>query len=269
MDLNLAGRRALVTGSSSGLGVAIAARLAEEGVSVVVHGRDADRTEVVARSLRESGADARVAIGDLGTDEGAKQVRSAALDGGPIDILVNNAGYYASGTSWDDVMPADWIAMYQTNVVGAVRMIKAFVPDMLARNWGRVIQISSVQGVSPMSSQPHYAATNAARDNLARSLSRHLKHTGVTSNSVAAGGILTPAVRDMLSSLAATQGWGDHWPDIEKKATDSFSPNDAGRIGDPEEYAALVAFLASPLAGYITGATLAMDGGWYDIPGTA
>jgi NAD(P)-dependent dehydrogenase (short-subunit alcohol dehydrogenase family) len=266
MDLNLIGRRALVTGSSSGLGCAIAARLAHEGAAIVVHGRDAERAAAVAAELRDTGADVAVAIGDLATDAGAEQVRAAALLDGPVDILVNNAGFYASGTTWADITPDDWAEMYQANVVGSVRMIKAFVPDMRARGWGRVVQISSVQSTDPMASQPHYAASNAAREALARSLSRELRHTGVTSNAIAAGGISTPAVRNMLNSVAQAQGWGDHWPDIQRKATEAFSPNDAGRFGSPEEYAALVAFLASPLADFITGASLSMDGGWYDVP---
>jgi NAD(P)-dependent dehydrogenase (short-subunit alcohol dehydrogenase family) len=127
-----------------------------------------------------------------------------------------------------------------------------------------VIQISSVTGELPQSSQPHYAAANAARNNLASSLSRELKHSGVTSNAVAAGGILVPSVQESLTQLGRQSGWGDTWEQIEPKLVENLAPSDVGRIGRPRDYAGLVAYLASPLSAYITGTTLRVDGGWYD-----
>ncbi|MFF3754186.1 SDR family NAD(P)-dependent oxidoreductase [Streptomyces sp. NPDC002018] len=265
MDVHLTGKRALVTGSSSGLGAEIVRVLAAEGAAVVVHGRDEARAEAVAKSVRESGGEATVAIGDLATDAGAEAVGAAALDGGPVDILVNNLGIYDPTVGWSTASATEWNDIYNTNVVSSVRMIQRFVPGMRERGWGRVIQISSVLGDLPTASQPHYAATNAARNNLATSLARELKHSGVTSNAVAAGGILTPSTRDLLTGLGKRNGWGESWEEIERAAVEAMGPNDVGRIGRRREYADLVAFLAGPVSGYITGATLRVDGGWRDV----
>ncbi|WP_411129263.1 SDR family NAD(P)-dependent oxidoreductase [Streptomyces sp. x-19] len=263
MDLQLVGKRALVTGSSSGLGEAIVRRLAAEGAAVVVHGRDRRRTSAVATSIREDGGIAGIAIGDLATDAGAGEVQAAAVGDGSVDILVNNVGIYAPTAQWAETPPDAWAEMYNINVISSVRMIQHLVPGMRARGWGRVIQISSVTGRLPAANQPHYAATNAARNNLAISLARELKHSGVTSNAVAPGGILTPATVDFLVGVGKAQGWGETWAEIEPKAS-ALAPNDVGRIGKPDEYANLVAFLASPAADYINGTTLGIDGGAYE-----
>jgi NAD(P)-dependent dehydrogenase (short-subunit alcohol dehydrogenase family) len=263
MDLQLNGKRALVTGSSSGLGEEIVRVLSEEGASVVVHGRDEARVEAVAKSIRAAGGNATTAIGDLATDEGADAV-VAAVDR-PIDVLVNNMGIYNPAIGWTTSTPDEWAEIYNVNVISSVRTIRRFVPGMRERGWGRVIQISSVTGRLPAASQPHYAASNAARNNLAASLARELKNSGVTSNAIAAGGILTSTGQALLRSMAPQHGWGDTWAEIERNAVAELGPNDVGRIGKPHEYASLVAFLAGPAAGYITGATLHADGGWRDV----
>ncbi|WP_329034834.1 SDR family NAD(P)-dependent oxidoreductase [Streptomyces sp. NBC_00178] len=264
MNLELEGRRALVTGSSAGLGAEIVERLAAEGAAVVVHGRDEVRAEAVAKAVRGAGGSATVAIGDIGTDTGADAVAAAALAGGPVDILVNNAGVYDPAADWGGTPSSAWADIYNINVIAGVRMIQRLVPAMRERRWGRVIQISSVTGHLPQASQPHYAASNAARDNLAASLARELAHTGVTSNAVAAGGILVPATRRMLTDLGREKGWGDTWDEIEPHVVDNLAPNDSGRIGRPGDYARLVAFVAGAGAGYINGTTLRVDGGWRD-----
>ncbi|MFD0502148.1 SDR family NAD(P)-dependent oxidoreductase [Streptomyces chiangmaiensis] len=168
MDLRLTGKKALVTGSSSGLGEAIAKRLAAEGAFVVVHGRNQARTEAVAKAIAEAGGAAALAIGDLGTDAGADAVHAAATAGGPVDILVNNVGVYEPSRTWKDTTPEDWAGLYNTNVLTSVRTIQRLVPAMRERGWGRVIQISSVTGEKPQASQPHYAATNGARNSSPR-----------------------------------------------------------------------------------------------------
>lgn len=257
MELGLAHKRALITGSNAGLGRAIAEMLAAEGASVVVHGRDAVRAHAVVSAIRAKGGDAVAVLGDLATDEGAAAVSHAA---GEIDILVNNAGYYDS-SSWTELSTADWARIHQINVVSVVRMIAHLVPGMRRRGWGRVIQIGGGLAVQPVATHPHYSATLAARHNLTVSLARELSGSGVTANIVAPGAILTDGTRDMVLQAAAAHGWGSSWEDVERAAATTWFPNDIGRLGRPEEIAAAVCFLASLHAGYISGADLRVDGG--------
>ncbi|MBI0298459.1 SDR family oxidoreductase [Streptomyces sp. PRKS01-29] len=227
--------------------------LAVEGAEVVVHGRDETRARGVAEEI---GAVA-VAIGDLATDEGADAVAATA---GAVDILVNNAcGYDHLG--WADATPEVWSRTYEINVVSGVRMIQRLVPGMRERGWGRVIQIGGGLSSQPASTQPHYNASLAARHNLAVSLARELKDTGVTSNVVAPGAILVDAVKELVTEIAPEHGWGASWAEIERNAVRDLVPNDIGRFGRPEEIAGAVAYLASPYADYISGATLRVDGG--------
>jgi 3-oxoacyl-[acyl-carrier protein] reductase len=260
MDVQLRGRRALITGSSAGLGEATARMLAAEGADVVVHGRDEARVTAVVDAIRASGGSADAAVGDLATDDGADAVVAQALAGGPVDILVNNAGSY-DHLSWAEATPAVWATTYEVNVISGVRLIQRLVPPMRERGWGRVIQIGGGLAVQPMAAQPHYNATLAARHNLAVSLARELAGSGVTSNVVAPGAILTDAVRDLLVDIAPAHGWGESWEEIERNAAADWVPNDVGRFGRPEEIAAAVAYLASPFAAYVSGATFRVDGG--------
>ena len=261
MDLRLAEKRALVTGSSSGIGEAIAKQLAAEGVTVVVHGRDESRANAVAEAIRAAGGKADITLGDLTTDAGADAVAVAALAGGPIDILVNNAGVVGVFLSWMKATATDWSQAYNTNVISSVRMIQHLVPQMRERHWGRVIQIGGGLSQQPGPTGPYYNATLAARHNIAVSLARELKDTGVTSNVVAPGAILVESVRTALTQMAPSHSWGETWEEIEHNATQAIAPNDVGRFGRPEEIAAAVAFLASPVADYVSGATIRVDGG--------
>ncbi|MEW9527564.1 SDR family NAD(P)-dependent oxidoreductase [Microbispora sp. NPDC049125] len=260
MDMRLTGKRALITGSSAGLGQAAALMLADEGVEVVVHGRDEARATAVAETIRSSGGRADVAVGDLADDEGADAVAREALAGGPVDILVNNAGAY-DHLSWADATPEVWARAYETNVISGVRMIQRLVPQMRERGWGRVIQIGGGLATQPIAALPHYNATLAARHNLAVSLARELKGSGVTSNVVAPGAILVDALKELLTTVAPAQGWGTTWEEIEHAAAEDWGSNDIGRFGRPEEIAAAVVYLASPHADYVSGATLRVDGG--------
>ncbi|WP_201393797.1 SDR family NAD(P)-dependent oxidoreductase [Ktedonobacter sp. SOSP1-52] len=260
MELHLTGKRALVTGSSSGLGEAIARMLAKEGAAVVVHGRNEKRVNDIAEAIRADGGHAAIAIGDLTTDDGADIVASTALAEGPIDILVNNAGVY-DHLSWAEATTTLWAQIYNTNVISGVRMIQRLLPQMRERHWGRVIHIGGGLSMQPMAVQPHYSATLAARHNLAVSLARELKDTGITSNVVAPGAILVGEVQALLTRLAPSNGWGETWEEIERGAAQDLVPNDVGRLGRPAEIAAAVAYLASPLADYVSGATIRVDGG--------
>ncbi len=260
MDLKLAGKRALVTGSSSGIGAVIVKLLAAEGAAVVVHGRNESRANAVAEAIGASGGQAVVALGDLATDTGADAVATAALSGGPIDILVNNAGILPR-QAWMEATAEHWQQTYNSNVISGVRMIQRLVPPMRERHWGRVIQIGGGLALQPQATGPHYSVTLAARHNLAVSLARELKGSGVTSNVVAPGAILTEEGRPILAHMAQAQGWGETWEEMEIKATQAIAPNDVGRLGRPEDIAAAVVYLASPIPDYVSGATIRVDGG--------
>jgi NAD(P)-dependent dehydrogenase (short-subunit alcohol dehydrogenase family) len=260
MDYKLAGKRALVTGSSAGLGEAIAIMLADEGVHVIVHGRNEERTNAVVQRIIEAGGNAEAALGDLSTDEGADSVASLALAGGPVDILVNNAGYYAH-TSWSNTSCQDWMDVYNVNVISYVRMIQRIVPAMKGQGWGRVINIGGGLGIQPISDLPHYNASLAARHNMSVSLARQLAGTGITSNVVAPGAIMNPGVEQWLRNAAPQKGWGTDIAEMEQNAVKELVPNDARRFGRQEEVAAAVAYLASPYADYVSGALLRVDAG--------
>jgi 3-oxoacyl-[acyl-carrier protein] reductase len=263
VDLQLIGRRALVTGSSSGIGAGIARILVQEGATVVVHGRDEQRARQVAEAL---GAPNRVLVvlGDLATEAGCQHVADTVeKELGGIDILVNNAGGKTApgNPHWFDVAWTDWIATYEQNVGAAVRLIQRLVPGMRERGWGRVIQIASASGVQPEPGIGEYQAAKAAMINLSVSLARSLAHTGITVNTVTPGTILTPAVEQWLASVAGQMNWGTDWQVIEKRFTTELIPLCVDQIGRPEDIGNIVAMLASPLSSYISGANYRVDGG--------
>lgn len=264
MDLQLAGKRALVTGSTSGIGIGIARALAAEGAAVVIHGRNAARAEAVAGELRQGGATVAIAMGDLTDDEGAATVAQAATQAlGGIDILVNNAGGQAkeSAAGFDNKTPDDWIATYNGNTVASVRLIHLLGPAMKERGWGRIIQIASGAASTPSETVPQYSATKAAMVNLTVGLSKALRLTGVTVNTVSPGMIATPALDGWLDGIAEAQGFGDDRPRTEAYVAQHLVQQTVGRVGQPQDIGAMVAFLSSPLADFINGANFRVDGG--------
>jgi 3-oxoacyl-[acyl-carrier protein] reductase len=260
MDLRLNGKRALVTGSSSGLGAAIVRMLAAEGIDVIVHGRNENRCSAIADSIRSNGGSAEYVIGDLTTDDGADAVAKAVLAKGQVDILINNIGVYHF-QPWMNATVQNWSDTYNSNVLSYVRMIQRLLPQMKTLGWGRVIQIGSSAAIQPMSAQPDYSASTAARHNLTVSLARELQGTGITSNTISPGAMLVETTRTMILGMAEQQGWGNDWDIIEKNAVSQLAGTAINRLGRPEEVAGLVAYLASPLADYINGSVLRVDGG--------
>jgi 3-oxoacyl-[acyl-carrier protein] reductase len=267
MDLQLAGKRALVTGSNSGIGRGIATVLAREGAQVIIHGRNRERAEATAEALRAAGGTAHVAVGDLMTDEGAAAVAKAAIEHlGGVDILVNNAGGNDAGgggmPSWFEVTPAQWNLILQQNVIAAVRMIHALAPAMRERGWGRVINIASGGGVQATSLVPDYCAAKAAIINMTVGLAKELSRTGVTVNTISPGCTRTEAFEIWLSSLAESQGWPEDYETRETKFMDlGYFPVATKRLGRPDDIGTMVAFLASPAGDFVTGANYRVDGG--------
>jgi NAD(P)-dependent dehydrogenase (short-subunit alcohol dehydrogenase family) len=268
MDLKLAGKTALVTGASTGIGRATALVMAREGAAVVCHGRNVDRTRETARLIAAEGGTAWAAIGDLATDAGAAAVAQAAHDqAGSVDILVNNIGGTESTgptpvLGWFEVRPEHWAGAMEQNLISAVRMIHAFVPAMRERGWGRVINVSSGAGAAPPPNVPEYSAAKAGIANLTVGLSRALSRTGVTVNTVSPGCTRTEMLERTLTKVGDMKGWPDDMDERERlfMAEDLF-PCSSARFGRPEEVAALIAFIASPLAGFVNGANYRIDGG--------
>ncbi|MER0483474.1 SDR family oxidoreductase [Streptomyces sp. Edi2] len=263
MDLRLAGQGALVTGSSSGIGATIAGMLADEGCDVLVHGRSAGAAAAVAEQIAARGVRAEVVLGDLTEPGVAEQVALTARDFG-ARILVNNAGPFAEH-DWESSRPADWRAAFEGNVLPTVRVSQTLLPSLRAHGWGRVITIGSRAVRTPLPNMVAYSAAKAAVVNMTTSLARHLAGTGVTANCVSPGVIVTPSMSRMFEERAAGgEGPGDG-PD-EAEIVAEYAPNPSGRLGRPEDIAAAVTYLASPLADYVNGIELRVDGGITGTP---
>lgn len=259
MDLQLSGKRALVTGSTLGIGRAIAEALLAEGARVIVNGRDAQRVEQTVAELGARG-DASGCAADLSTAAGAATLAAFAERQGPIDILVNNAGTFTV-KEFFDIADADWQAMFELNVMSAVRLSRALMPGMLTRGWGRVVFIGSDQSSKPNPSMAHYAMTKTAMVSIARSLAELTRDSAVTVNTVQVAPTWTDGVDAFMHQMA----------DIEQSTPEAMSQayfaEGEGRTSllqrwaEPAEIAHVVAFLCSPLASAINGAAPRADGG--------
>ena len=262
MDLQLKGRRALVTGSSSGIGEAIARMLAQEGARVVVHGRNRERAEKVAAEIAAAG----VATGELQSDGGAEAVHAEAVAalGGNIEILINNAGGNSEGNTSKapaEIAIADFISNYRANTLGAVHLCQLCVPDMVTAKFGRIINVSSAVAVQPNNMGADYSAAKAALNNFTVSLAGSLRGVNVTANILSPGIIMVDGLlrfgRQKFGNPALT------FDEVSDRFASEkvFDMPPAGRLGKPQELALVACMLASPLSGFITGANYRVDGG--------
>jgi len=244
MDLD--GKVAVVTGASSGIGRAIALELAKRGASVVVnYRRSADAADDVVEAIQERGGQAVAVQADVGAiDQAAELVKKAVDTFGAIDILVNNAG-----TTRDQLLMLmsedDWDVVLRTNLKGMFNCCKAAARKMMRQRSGRIVNISSVSGIAGQAGQTNYAASKAGVIGFTKSLAKELGARGITVNAVAPGFVLTK-----LTSVLSE--------DLKKRAIEATP---LGRMGQPEEIAYAVAFLASERAAFITGEVLTVDGG--------
>ena len=258
MDLELAGRTALITGGYRGTGRGIAKVLADEGVHVIVHGFEAGQPDQVVEEILAGGGSAEGVTADLGSDQGAAELVDRAQR---VDVLVNNYGA-PGGSSWQKMHA--WADEWNTNVLASVRVAQLCIPAMRERGWGRVIFLGTVGTDQPNKRNAGYYGAKAALSTLVRTLAMELRGSGVTANLVSPGMIATTEVQAMVTRRAARDNQGGSWADAQRWALDNSMPNLTERIPEPADIGRVVAFVASEAAWHITGAEIAVDGGARD-----
>jgi len=258
MNLELEGKRALVTGSTAGIGYAIAERLVQEGATVIVNGRTQQRVDQALAKLNrlKSRGSAQGLAADLGSADGVGQALKEFPD---VDILVNNLGIFEP-KSFEEISDADWLRFFEINVMSGVRLSRHHLPRMKQRKWGRIIFISSESAVQIPAEMIHYGMTKTAQLAVARGMAETTAGTNVTVNSVLVGPTGSEGVTDFIDQLAAQQKTTR--ASVEKDFFQSMRPTSLlKRLIDPKEIGEFVAFLCSPLSSAINGAALRADGG--------
>lgn len=257
MDLDLENKLALVSGSTAGIGAAIATALAREGARVIVNGRSQKAVDAAVATLRaETGAKAEGFAGDLGT-AAAAQGLARRFPG--VEILVNNLGIFEP-KPFEDIPDEDWLRFFDVNVLSGVRLARLFLPAMKQADWGRIIFISSESGIQIPPEMIHYGMTKAAQIAVARGLAESLAGTRITVNSILPGPTKSRGVTDFVDALAKSEG--KSLVEFETAFFETVRPTSLiKRFATPEEVASLVTYIASPRASATTGAALRVDGG--------
>src|SRR6195256_5957229 len=258
MNLELDGKLALVTGSTAGIGYAIAEALAREGARVIVNGRTGKRVEQAMKQIRSSVPQAKLEAlpADLGN---AEAIRAAILRFPDVEVLVNNVGIFEI-KPFDQIPDEDWFRLFEVNVMSGVRLSRAYLPGMKKRNWGRILFISSESAVQIPAEMIHYGMTKTAQLAVSRGLAESVAGTGITVNSVLPGPTKSRGVNDFVDAMAKSEG--KSFEEFEKEFFEKVRPTSLiKRFAAPQEVASLVAYIASPLASATTGAALRVDGG--------
>jgi len=257
MDLKLKGKLALISGSTAGIGHAIAAALAAEGARVIVNGRvQASVDDAIARIHATDGGEVLGFAGDLSTPAAAEALTTRFPN---IEILVNNLGIFEP-KPFEDIPDEDWKRFFDVNVLSGVRLARLCLPAMKRANWGRIIFISSESAVQIPAEMIHYGMTKTAQLAVARGLAESLAGTEITVNSILPGPTKSRGVGDFVGALAKADG--KSFEDYEKQFFETARPTSLiKRFEAPEEIAAMVAYIASPLSSGTTGAALRVDGG--------
>ena len=257
MDLGLRGRVALVSASSRGLGKAIAEELAAEGASLVLCARGEEKLRETAAEIRSTGAVVKEVPADVSDAAGVEKVTQAALDEfGRVDILVTNSGGPPSG-QFDSFTPEVWESAARLLLFSAVNLARAVLPGMKERRWGRILNVTSIAAKQPVDGLMLSNSLRAGVIGFARSLANEVAPFGITVNNLLPGYTLTDRV-EQLARAAGEKAAGDAKAAFAKWEREI----PMGRLGQPREFAALAAFLASERASYITGSSIAVDGGW-------
>lgn len=259
--LDLAGRTAFVSGSTQGIGLAIARRLAEAGARVAVNGRTAERVQEAVAALTGGGIATEQLIaapGDVTTDEGLEAALGAA---GDVDVLVNNLGVFGAAPALE-ITDQEWQRYWEVNVLSAVRLIRAVLPRMKETGWGRILNIASDSAIVTPAEMIHYGVSKTALLAVSRGFAKDAAGTGVTVNSVIAGPTYTEGVQDFVYQLVDP---ALPWEEAEAEFMRLHRPQSLiQRLIRPEEIANMVVYLSSPLASATTGGALRVDGGYTD-----
>jgi NAD(P)-dependent dehydrogenase (short-subunit alcohol dehydrogenase family) len=258
MDLQLKDKLALVSGSTAGIGFAIAKGLAREGARVIVNGRTGDRVNTAIERIRSHDAGAKlegIAI-DLVSAAGVDEVVRRFPD---VEVLVNNLGIFEP-KPFEQISDADWFRFFEINVMSGVRLSRAYLPSMKKRDWGRIVFISSESGIQIPAEMIHYGVTKTAQIAVARGIAETCAGTGMTCNAVLPGPTASEGVNDFVGSLAS-QG-GQTRQQVEKEFFEKARPTSLlKRFATPDEVAAMVIFICSPLSATTNGAAVRVDGG--------
>lgn len=257
MDTQLSEKLALVTGSTGGIGLAIAKSLVKENASVIINGRSQESVDnAIAQIASEGKGKVMGLAADLSTVEGVEKATERYPQ---LDILVNNLGIYEA-KSFTDITDEDWQNMFNINVMSGIRLSRAYFPKMLNNNWGRIIFISSDSAVQIPPEMIHYGMTKAAQVSIARGLAELTVNTSVTVNSILAGPTKTKGVEEFIQQKAEKDNITVE--EVEKNFFEDVRPGSlTQKFSDPEEIANLVTYVVSPLASSINGAALRIEGG--------
>lgn len=253
MDLQLSGKTALVTGSTAGIGLAIAQELAAEGAMTYVVGRSQDKVDA---ALAQIEGEATGLAADLGQASGAARTLELLPE---VDILVNNLGVYES-RAFGDIADEEWLRIFEINVMSGVRLSRAFLPGMLERDFGRILFISSESGVQTPPEMIHYGMTKSAQLAISRGLAEITKATGVTVNSLLPGPTRSEGIVDFLHNMASNPDATDAEAEAEFFAKHRSSSL-LQRLIEGREVATMAAYLASPLSAATNGAAVKVEGG--------
>ncbi|HSJ26155.1 MAG TPA: SDR family oxidoreductase [Longimicrobiales bacterium] len=258
MDLGLTGRVALVGGSSRGLGYAAARELAAEGCAVVICSRDGESLETARASIvKDTGSEVLAVVANLSEADGVQVVAESALDAfGHVDVLVTNTGGPPAGP-FESHTPEVWRQAVSQNLESVLNLTRAVLPSMKERQWGRIINITSIAVKQPVEGLILSNAVRAAVTGFARTLANEVAPEGITVNNVLPGYTRTERLVHLAEHNAQAKG-----TDVAGAYAHWESEIPAARLGEPDELAALIAFLASTRAAYITGQSIAVDGGW-------
>jgi NAD(P)-dependent dehydrogenase (short-subunit alcohol dehydrogenase family) len=258
MDLQLKNKKALVTGSTAGIGYAIAKQLANENAEVYINGRTTERVESAIKKLKDETGNPNI-HGFAVDFADSKQIENLIQQLPEVDILVNNVGIFEP-KPFKEISDADWFKFFEVNVLSGVRLSRAYFDKMIAKNWGRIIFISSESAVQIPGEMIHYGMTKTAQLAVSRGLAELTKGTNVTVNTVLPGPTFSEGAGDFIESLAKDQG--KSVGDIEKDFFQHMRPSSLlQRFATPDEIASLVTFVASPLSSATNGSALRADGG--------